>query len=91
MCTSCNYAFIDLPLTGSKCPTRSGGKACKGTLRAALGPDDWTECSRCDGTGDDAGQCADCAGVGWLFTRPGGFDGQQPAGVPIIAMAKPRE
>jgi hypothetical protein len=31
-----------------------------------------------------------CSGVGWLFTRPGGFDGQHPPGVPIVAMLVPR-
>ena len=90
MCTSCNYAITNVSLIGHKCPTTSGGKSCKGTLRSAQAPGDWTECAKCHGTGDNSGRCMKCSGVGWLFTRPGGFDGQHPAGVPIVAMLVPR-
>lgn len=44
---------------------------CEGVFRAAVVPQDWTECPACRATGiiQDGAPCRRCDGAGWLFQR----------------------
>ncbi len=54
-------------------------------MRATVGNGDWNACESCNGSGrEDVQECAHCNGIGWLFTRAGGFDGTRAQGIPII-------
>jgi hypothetical protein len=51
---------------------RRNGKPCAGHFGSAIGVNDWTECTRCGGTGrtSDA-RCDLRGGEGWFYARKG--------------------
>lgn len=66
ICARCEYRAYDVAQANGRCPNHDAhGKRCKGTLKSAIGPDDWAVCGGCSGAG-----CPACLGSGWLFVRP---------------------
>jgi len=78
MCNVCGYVVSGFfgSGSGSPCPSQFSGKPCVGIICRTTNAGDWTACERCRATG-----CGYCGGIGWLFTRPGGFRGEK--GPPI--------
>src|SRR5215472_11995817 len=71
VCTRCGRYATDLNATACRERTASRG-LCNGTLRAAVGPDDWTLCFTCNGSGThQETRCIPCQGTGWRFGQGG--------------------
>src|SRR5262245_12442622 len=71
VCVRCGKYATDLK--AATCSERTASRArCNGTLRSALGPDDWKQCFTCSGSGAYEGtHCIPCQGTGWRFVRYG--------------------
>ena len=81
MCPQCGYVAMDIGST--TCPVCAATKR-PHALRSTINIGDWAECEQCGATGvRDGNPCAHCNEIGWLFVRPGGFDGRRPIGLPM--------
>ena len=70
VCTQCGHFTHSLMDIKNRCSQVVNRKRCKGTYRPALMREDWNECPDCGRTGKVAtGDCAHCAGVGWLYAN----------------------
>ena len=85
VCRVCMRAVFELNQVGDQCQTVILGCQCRGTVIETTNMDDWCECLTCHGTGDAGDEaCLMCNDAGWLFTRPGGFDGAWPRNLPMV-------
>lgn len=69
-CTLCRCAVHSITAINQRCGQSKGGKRCQGTVRSAIGENDWCECETCLATGRAGGRrCGGCDGAGWLLAR----------------------
>ncbi len=57
----------------AQCGQTIDGKRCKGLVRSALLPNEWSECTKCEAAGrleNPYRKCDACYGAGWHNTRP---------------------
>jgi len=66
-CTNCAAPGYNITIaTVGRC-RRPG---CKGTIKSAIGENDWAKCPSCAAKGWEGNNMrSQCGGFGWLFTR----------------------
>ena len=66
-CTTCGApGYEDTHTEQGRCRRTD----CNGSVKRAIGINEWAECQSCEATGwDDDNTCTECDGYGWLFVR----------------------
>ena len=69
-CTRCGKTYSYVHAADARCIGGRGAQKCRGVVRAMLAESDWQQCSKCQGTGQQATfQCNYCFGSGWVAKR----------------------
>ena len=70
VCTRCRAYSVNPHFFNQRCDQVVNGKRCREIYRSALRPDDWKECTFCEGVGFVGKErCPSCNGSGWSFIR----------------------
>jgi len=66
-CSKCEATTTNPELMNTTCGNRFSTGFCRGILRCALRPGDWTDCPSCGSGSDPSRHCAKCGSSGWIF------------------------
>jgi len=65
VCTRCHEFTYNVNHINERCYVKIGKRRCEGVFRSAIGKNDWTKCSVCNGSGVyDKLKCTACRGSG---------------------------
>lgn len=68
-CSKCEAITTSAELMNTTCGNRVSTGFCRGILRCALRPGDWTDCPSCRSGSYPSKHCAGCGSSGWIFAR----------------------